>query len=650
MTPILYPAGETNFTTNGLGGLSDCISCVVTEERNGQYVLEMTYPIDGLHFKDITYSSIIKVIPSDGATAQLFRVYKISKPLSGKVTIEADHISYQLSYIPVRPFTAQNCAAALDGLIANSMETNPFTVWTDKTTTASYSQTLPASFRSRLGGVQGSILDVYGGEYEFDNYIVKLHASRGTDNGVTLRYGKNITDIKQEENIANTVTGICPYWTDSEGNTVTGDTQYADNAGNYPYNRTVVMDFSADYENQPTKAELEAHARSYIAANNIGIPKVSIDVSFVALWQTEEYKDIANLERVKLCDIVTVEFAKLGISAKAKVVKTVYDVLKERYTSIEVGEARTDLVRTLSEIQTASKEAASESFMRQAINHANTLLSGGLGGHVVLNRNANGEPNEILIMDTDDKDTAVNVIRMNVNGIGFSTTGYDGDYTTAWTIDGHFNADFIKAGTITAIDIVGSLIKGATIQFGEGSLMGSMAYQPSQGFGGDKALTITGNTRVAIESTQYQCRMTGRSTHVGASKEESGQYVDKAFLSIFPQGDNDNKYTAWTAADTVITRGNDEVGMYTYDTNDYIVGFTASPTRARLSAATSSGALTGVTVTQNGTRVSGHFEVSDNDDLSGVVGSATQNMKLQYYSGRIYVYVNGSQVGSIALS
>ena len=138
--------------------------------------------------------------------------------------------------------------------------------------------------------------------------------------------------------------------------------------------------------------------------------------------------------------------------------------------------------------------------------------------------------------------------------------------------------------------------------------------------------------------------------HVGASKEEGGQYVDKAFLAIFPQSDNTNKYTAWTAADTIITRGNDEVGVYTYDANDYIVGFTASPTRARLSAATSSGALTGVTVTQDGTRVSGHFEVSDNDDLSGVVGSATQNMKLQYYSGRIYVYVNGSQVGSIELS
>lgn len=535
MIPTLYSPTETNFTSNGLGGLADCISCEVTEGRNGAYTMQTVYPIDGLHFSDIAHSSIIKAIPSDGAKEQLFRVYKISKPLNGKVTIEAEHISYQLSFIPVSPFTASNCAGALSGLVSHSMEANPFTVWTDKETSAMYKQTLPASFRSRLGGVQGSILDVYGGEYEFDNYTVKLHASRGADNGVTLRYGKNITDIKQEENIENTITGICPYWTDSDGNTVTGDIQYAEGADNFPYKRTVVMDFSGDYQDKPTKAELEAHARSYISSNRVGVPRISIDVSFIALWQTEEYKNIANLERVKLCDTVTVEFEKLGISAKAKVVKTVYDVLKERYKSIEIGESRTDLVSKLSEMQSAVNQAPTEGFMRQAINHANSLLSGGLGGHVVINRNANGEPNEILIMDTDDKDTAVNVIRMNVNGIGFSTTGYDGDYETAWTIDGHFNADFIKAGSINAIDIKGShitgaLMEGSTARFGSGNLQTTLSYGPSAGFDGQNALLISGNDRVAIEST-HQVRMTGASVHVGTENN-----LPEAFIFIGPVG------------------------------------------------------------------------------------------------------------------
>ena len=536
MIPILYSADEINFTSNGLGRLSDCISCIVTEERNGQYVMEMVYPIDGAHFDDLTYSSIIKVIPSDGATEQLFRVYKISKPLNGKVTIETEHISYQLSFIPVSPFTASNCAGALSGLVNHSMEANPFTVWTDKETSATYKQTLPASFRSQLGGVQGSILDVYGGEYEFDNYTVKLHASRGADNGVTLRYGKNITDIKQEENISNTITGIVPYWTDSEGNTVTGDAQYSENADNFPFMRTVIKDFSQEFEDAPTKAALEQYTRNYIECNDIGIPSVSIDVSFVALWQTEEYKDIANLERVKLCDIVTVEFEKLGISAKAKVIRTEFDVLKEKYNKIEIGEVKTNLVNTLSDIQQAAKESASTSFMQQAIAHASSLISGGLGGHVVINRNANGEPNEILIMDTDDKDTAVNVIRMNVNGIGFSTTGYYGDYTTAWTIDGHFNADFIKAGTINAIDITGShitgvLMEGSTARFGSGDLQTTLSYGPSAGFDGHNALLISGNDRVAIESTQYQVRVTGRSVHVGTEND-----MPEASIYIGPSG------------------------------------------------------------------------------------------------------------------
>ena len=575
MIPILYSPAETNFTTNGLGGLADCISCEVTEERNGAYTMQIVYPIDGLHFSDIAHSSIIKVIPSDGATEQLFRVYKISKPLNGKVTIEAEHISYQLSFIPVSPFTASNCAGALSGLVNHSMETNPFTVWTDKETSATYKQTLPASFRSQLGGVQGSILDVYGGEYEFDNYTVKLHASRGADNGVTLRYGKNITDIKQEENIENTITGICPYWTDSDGNTITGDIQYAEGADNFPYKRTVVMDFSGDYQDKPTKAELEAHARSYISSNRVGVPRISIDVSFIALWQTEEYKNIANLERVKLCDTVTVEFEKLGISAKAKVVETVYDVLKERYTSIEIGESRTDLASTLSEMQSAVNQTPTEGFMRQAINHANSLLSGGLGGHVVINRNANGEPNEILIMDTDDKDTAVNVIRMNVNGIGFSTTGYDGDYTTAWTIDGHFNADFIKAGTINAIDITGShitgvLMEGSTARFGSGNLQTTLSYGPSAGFDGQNALLISGNDRVAIESTQYQVRMTGASVHVGTENN-----MTEAFIYIGPSGSGN----AIQLSGDVLVRdgrlfgyvglmGSDETKLMTFEANN----------------------------------------------------------------------------------
>lgn len=481
MIPILFSPTEISFTSNGLGRLSDAITCQVTEERNGQYELAMTYPVDGVHFSDIVHSAFIYAVPADGKSPQAFRIYRIAKPINGIVEICAEHISYQTSHIPVSPFIANNVASALQGLKDNAEETCPFIFWTDKTTQGTFTVKTPESLRSRLAGTEGSILDVYGGgEYEFDMYTVKLHQNRGYDRGVTLRYGKNITDIEQEENIASTYTGVMPYWTgtDADNNEIIvmldEKVLHSSNAANFPYQRTVPLDLTGEFSEQPTKAQLRTKAQAYMAANNIGVPSVSIKVSFVALWQTEEYKDIANLERVNLCDTVNVLFPKLNISATAKVVKTVYNVLQDRYDSIELGEAKSTLAQTIrSDISNnASKvteDLPSKSYLRKALEKATQLLTGGLGGYVVFNYNANGEPQELLIMDTDDIQTAVNVIRINKNGIGFSTNGYEGPFVSAWTIDGHFIADFIDTGNINASlittgELLASLIKAGKIQ------------------------------------------------------------------------------------------------------------------------------------------------------------------------------------------
>lgn len=479
MIPILYEKDESNFTSNGLGRLPDATECYVLEERNGSYELSMMYPIDGRHFSDLAVSRFIYAVPADGKGPQPFRIYSISKPLNGIVDVRAEHVSYQLSHIPVSPFEASSIGAAMIGLGSNAAETCPFTFWTDKTTTANFKVEVPTSIRSLLGGVQGSILDVFGGgEYEFDHYDVKLYQHRGDDRGVSLRYGKNITDIKQEENIANTYTGIMPFWkgADSTGSgetvvTLTEKVLHSPNAQNFPYQRTIPLDLSSSFESQPTEAQLRSAAQSFMTANNIGVPSVSIDVSFVALWQTEEYKDIANLERINLCDTVTVEFPTLEISATAKVVKTEYDVLKERYKSIELGEARTNFAETvrqdiIANTTTATKDLPTKSFLKQAVDRATRLITGGLGGHVVMNLNADGEPQEILIMDTDDVQTAVNVLRINQNGIGFSTTGYAGPFTSAWTIDGHFVADFIDTGNLNASLITTGTLLASLIQSG----------------------------------------------------------------------------------------------------------------------------------------------------------------------------------------
>lgn len=471
MIPILFAPSATSFTTNGIGRLSEMISCEVTEERNGVYELTATIGTNAKHYADIVHSAIIGVIPHDGGNVQAFRIYKISKPIGGIITINAQHISYELSHIPTRPFTAANVSAALAGLKTNSMQANPFTFWTDKSTIANYKQSKPESIRARLGGQQGSILDVYGGEYEFDNYTVKLWNNRGSDRAVTLRYGKNITDIKQEENIQNTITGIVPYWCGGDDEVVyyNGIVE-ASTAANFPYRRSVPYDFSGDFQSAPTAAQLRQRAERYIIRNSIGIPAVSIKVSFVALWQTEEYKDIAPLQRVNLCDWVTIQFERLGISAKAKVIKTVYDVLTERYKSIELGEARSDFASYVVGLsaqteqnaeavatnknyvmtQIDTKLLAFEDVMNEAIEDATDQIRGANGGNIVTRLDAQGRPYELLIMDNTDIQAARNVWRFNIGGFGFSKTGYNGTYGTAITQSGAIVADYITAGTMTA--------------------------------------------------------------------------------------------------------------------------------------------------------------------------------------------------------
>lgn len=471
MIPILYAPNETNFNNNGLGLLYDCIEATVTEERNGQFELSFVYPTTGIHFSEIQDDSFVKAIPGDGEEEQLFRVYYHSKPIGGKVEYKAEHVSYQLKYIPVSPYTASTAISAMEGIADNACENCPFTFWTDVATAGDFKLESPVSGRSVLGGMEGSILDIYGGEYKWDNYLVRLYVQRGSDRGVTLRYGKNITDIRQERNIAETVTGVMPFWTgESEGVQLYVELPEkvvrANSANNYPYKRTIPLDCSGDFSDPPTEAALREAAQRYLSQTGIGVPNVNITVSFVALWQTEEYKDIANLERVKLCDTVTVYFEPLDISAQAKVIRTDYDVLKGRYASIELGDVRSNFTSEVrADIASNSalimKKTVTPSFLKKEIDRATNLIRGGLGGYVVFGVNSDGEPQEIIIMNTDNVQTATRCIRINKNGIGFSTTGYDGPYTSAWTIDGHFNADFITAGTMSA-----NYIRGGTLTLG----------------------------------------------------------------------------------------------------------------------------------------------------------------------------------------
>lgn len=454
MKPILYESSEKQFTTNGIGTLADAISCTVVEERNGSYELEMEYPLGGVHYDEIRNNRIILAMPSDGQKTQPFRIFKITRPIGGVVKIYAVHLSYDLSGIPVAPFTANDCSSALNGLKSNSMIANPFEVWTDISGSGKYKQNSPASFRSRLAGTDGSILDSFGkgAELEFDRLTVKVHQNRGRDNGVTIRYGKNLTDLKQQESIENVRTGVIAYWYKEENNTqdvIVGEIQYLENHADYPKENIHVLDCSADFEKKPDKQQLNTRAKQYIKANNIGIPKVSIDVSFIQLWQTEEYKNIVSLERVSLCDTVHVIFDKLGVNAVAKVIKTEFDVLNERYIKITLGEVRRSFGEAIREATKSTIQPLVKSMVNIAVSNATANISG-FSGYVTKVTDANGNWSELVISDNADYTQARNVWRWSQGGLGFSSNGYAGPYTTAITADGHINGAIITAGTINA--------------------------------------------------------------------------------------------------------------------------------------------------------------------------------------------------------
>ena len=441
MKPILYAATEREFATNGIGILSDAASCVVTEERNGSYELEMQYPVLGLHYESITYRSLILAKSKPDGEPQPFRVYRITRPMGGMVTVYARHISYDLSGVVVPPFSAMGVEGVFDAIAEKAIpQDSGFTFWTDKTSTSGVATTVPNSVRSLLGGIRGSILDVFGGEYEFDRFKVKLWRRRGEDRGVTIRYGKNLTAMEQDANCASVYTAVYPYWV-GEDVTVELPEKIVEAPGTYDFVRILPLDLTSVFESQPTPDQLRTSAQYYIADNNVGVPRVSLSLSYAQL----------DGEKVDLCDTLTVTFAEMGVNTTAKVIKTVFDVLQDRYSSVEIGDMRASISETIA--GQAETISALPQTIQQAVINATGWLTGDNGGYVIFRRNDSGQLVEQFISDSLDLQAAKNIWRWNLGGLGFSSNGINGPYKLAITQDGSFVADFITTGTLSAIVI-----------------------------------------------------------------------------------------------------------------------------------------------------------------------------------------------------
>ena len=665
MIPILYAKNASEFGNNGIGHLKDAISCKVTEERNGAYTLTLQYPIGGAWYESITEGSIIKAKANETSELQLFRVYKSSKPMKGVVTFYAEHISYDLKGLPLAllSMTDTTAEAALNAGFAACLLPHRFTGRSDITTLNKINITKPRSLRNFCGGEAGSVLSVWGGEFEFDNFTVWLHRRRGANNGVVIRYGKNLTDAKQERNISACYTHFCPYAikkteTRNEAGEVIESTEETItlpegvieliNPENIGHSRALPLDISDKFaDGEELNVEnLRTHAEEYIESHKLGVPDVNITLSFMQIWHSPEYAESAGFERVALCDTVTVFFEDLGINAEAKVIKTEYDTLEERFSKLEVGDAKSNLTDTVSGIKesiedtkkslTESEKAASLA-LQSAIENATNRITGNSGGYVVLYPANN--PQEILVMDSDDKETATRVWRWNSSGLGYSKNGYNGTYGLAMTMDGAIVADFITAGTLKAINISGCTIEGGSLNINDKFTVDTEGNVHTEGYivatGGiigdceikDGKLVI-GSANIAGKLTIGQLPSSVATTSdiptdVSELNNDSGYQTESGVVSIV-----DGRITADYIEGLSCEFGSGKIGGWTISSNEIYKG--SSGINAGASYTKDSLVSSGTSYVRfyagDGDRVNGKFVVLDDGSLYAEAAKISGNI------------------------
>lgn len=473
-TIILHDKKNNNWNSLGIGPLQDAINPLSTRERNGIYDMTFQYPVVGKLFHELKVGRwiVADAGPTLVAKSQRFEIAQITKPIKGIVTVYCEHYRYKLLRTMVKigsKYSNISAQTALNQLRSQMEPKSDFTFYSDVGTTSSIDFTDPAKYKNAqevLGGVAGSILDNFGGEYLFNNNQVRLLAKAGTDTNVVIAYGKNLTDINQEESIENTYTSIYGWAKIGNGDdekVITLPEIYIDSdyVNNYTERRIQMVDFS-DKEPKDVEA-LRGMVKSFIKSNNVGIPRVSIKASYVDLASSVSDEQLKSLEVVDLCDWVTVAFNQLNINTTAQIVKTVWNISLDRYESIELGEARTDFAKVIEDSKENINDLSDKiDWLEQAQKEASDIIKNPGKGHVLIYPSL-ADPQELLIMDTTSINTARKVWRWNVGGLGFSSTGYNGTYGLAMTNNGAIVADRMTTGTLRAINIIGVAITGSTI-------------------------------------------------------------------------------------------------------------------------------------------------------------------------------------------
>ena len=463
----LFDRNETNFNHNETT-LTDVLSAKVIEEGNGMFEVEIEHPRNEFA-KTLTAGKVVKVPTARGD--QLFRIYKPVKNLT-RYKLYARHIFYDLAknFIEdIRP-TGKNGMSAIDDILTAAQYAHPFTGTSDISDigTAYYVRMNPIQ---AMLSADNSFLDTWGGELVRDNFTFSIDAAGGSDRGYEIRIGKNLTGIDVDMDETAVYTRLYPTVVINDNVVTTLPEKYVDSplieAYEYPKIIEERISLTDDQKGWPVE-DIYTLMRDHCAdlfESGIDKPVINYKVNFVELSKTEQYKDLQILEQLNLYDTVTIRVAELDIDIKAKVVKTTYDGLKKRYISMELGSFKENMAsQTKNTLQQTDKKInAATSSLQQAFDKAQSMITGNLGGYRIDRYNAEGLPYETLWMDTPDINTAVNVIRINQQGIGFSQSGYNGPFKAAITIDGHIVADFIDVGTLTADLIKTGTLTGANM-------------------------------------------------------------------------------------------------------------------------------------------------------------------------------------------
>lgn len=453
----IYDKLENNFQHNGLGILRDVISCTCSEVLNGKYDLEFEYPVGGFLIENIVEENIIKApVGNTSGEEQLFRIKLITKQLK-RIKVYATHIFYDLSdnFLENVAPTDKNGDAAIKWMTQRTVYPNDFVSSSDilKIASARY---VKKNFVDSLIGSDNAFINTWGGELHRNNKTFSINTNKGLDRGVEIRYGKNMKEITWDIDITGVVTRIYPVGFDGLSLPEAFiDSPIIDNYIHPKIQKLEFPEIQIDEENGITEemAQDQLRQATYEQFNNgIDKPVISVQVDFLELSKTEEYKQkYSSMEKIYLGDYVEAIVPHLNLKEKLKVISTKYDVLAQKYIEFELSNSdkkENSFINNTNQL-IQKLEKIDSNILNSAKQNATTQILNALGGYIYKTRN------ELFIMDNENPNEAIKVWRWNLNGLGYSSTGISGPYGIAITSDGQIVADYITTGQMSVERIVG---------------------------------------------------------------------------------------------------------------------------------------------------------------------------------------------------